>query len=73
MNMKKENNMGFKKYIKESSNDEQKSDAYYKNRLNKAWSLIESLNRLNKIPDQNKTLIAQRLEKAIRNTIKKED
>ena len=72
MNKSKENDMRFKKYVKESSNGEQKSNDYYKDRLSKAWSLIESLNKLNKIPDTQKTEMANKLEEAIRNNIKKD-
>lgn len=60
--------MGFKKYMKENKIEERDVSA----RILKKFCEIESLNKLNKIPETQKTIIALELEKVIREKIEKE-
>jgi len=57
--------MGFKSYMNENKIEREN----VMEKLQKAFSLIESLNSLNKIPDHKKSIIAIELEKVIREKI----
>jgi len=64
--------MGFKNYIRTSTIIKKKMEKSFEDKLKKKWSLIESLNNLNSIPDHSKTNMAIKLEEAIRLKIQKE-
>jgi len=64
--------MGFKNYLEENQIENDDNANSFTDRLQENWSAIKTLNKLNRIPDHQKTNLALVLERAIREKITKE-